>query len=255
MTKHDKSGFAVTGAWSLGIHSSIRHSGFNIYIITAMIARVTGNLIDLLGDLAHIEVSPGLVYELLLPAFVAHRLGPSIGKPVTLYTLHYLESQNQGASFLPRLAGFLTPADKAFFQLLITVKGIGNRKALRALALPTHQLAGAIADRDISLLQTMPEIGKKTAETIVLTLREKVDQFLNAPRAATPNDPDLAGASASTPMGIGTGTLSRSAIEALVALGEDRARALAWVDQIMSRDERPETVEALIAAVYRLKAS
>lgn len=214
-----------------------------------MIARVTGNLIDLIGDLAHIEASPGVVYELLLPAFAAHRLGPSIGKPVTLYTLHYLESQNQGATFLPRLAGFLSPTDKAFFQLLITVKGIGNRKALRAMTLAVDQLAGAIADRDISLLQTMPEIGKKTAETIVLTLREKVDAFINAPRSATPNDPDPS-ATTATP----SGALSRGAVEALVALGEDRARALAWVDQILSRDERPDTVQALIAAVYRVKA-
>lgn len=217
-----------------------------------MIARITGQLIDLHCDTAHIEASPGIVHEVLLPAFVAHRLAPSLSKTVTLHTLHFLEGQNQGALFLPRLAGFLTPADKAFYQLLVTVKGIGHRRALRALVLPTDQIAMAIADRDIKLLQTMPEVGKKTAETIALTLRDKVDAFLNAPRTSTPNDPDFADAVVATPSG--GGSLSRSAVEALVALGEDRVKAVAWVDQIMQSDERPETIEALIAAVYRLKA-
>ena len=216
-----------------------------------MIARITGKLVDLQNDTALIEASPGIVHELLLPAFVTQRLAPSISMTVTLHTLHFLESQNQGALFLPRLAGFLTPADKAFYQLMTTVKGIGHRRALRALVLPTDQLAAAIADRDIKLLQTMPEVGKKTAETIALTLRDKVDEFLNAPRASSPGDPDVVDVAPSTQ----ASSLARGAVEALVTLGEDRARALAWVDQIMQSDERPETIEELIAAVYRLKAA
>ncbi|MEM9347510.1 MAG: Holliday junction branch migration protein RuvA [Planctomycetota bacterium] len=217
-----------------------------------MIARITGQLVDLQADTALIEASPGIVHELLLPAFVTQRLAPSLNQTITLHTLHFLEGQNQGALFLPRLAGFLTPADKAFYQLMTTVKGIGHRRALRALVLPTDQLAGAIADRDIKLLQTMPEVGKKTAETIVLTLRDKVDPFLNAPRVATPGDPDIVDVAPSAHAG---GSLARGAVEALVTLGEDRARALAWVDQVMQSDERPETIEELIAAVYRLKAA
>ena len=220
-----------------------------------MIARITGQLIDLQSDHAHVEASAGVVYELMLPAFAAQRLAPSLGQAVTLHTLHFLESQNQGATFLPRLAGFLTPADKAFYELFVTVKGIGHRRALRALVLPVDQLAAAIADRDIKLLQTMPEVGKKTAETIALTLRDKVDRFLNAPRAATPGDPDFSSAAGSAVATFGGGSLARGAVEALVALGEDRARALAWVDQVMQSDERPETIEELIAAVYRLKAA
>ena len=217
-----------------------------------MIVRITGKLLDLQGDAAHIEAAPGVVHEVLLPAFVAQRLAPSLSQSVTLHTLHYLEGQNQGALFLPRLAGFLTPADKAFYQLLVTVKGIGHRRALRALVLPTDQLAMAIADRDIKLLQTMPEVGKKTAETIALTLRDKIDPFLNAPRASSPGDPDIAVSAASATKT--SGGLARSAVEALVSLGEDRAKALGWVDQVMQSDERPETIEELIAAVYRLKA-
>ena len=80
---------------------------------------------------------------------------------------------------IPRLAGFLSVEDRAFFELFTTCKGIGNRKALRAMSLDVGQLAGAISDRDIALLQTLPDIGRRTAETIIATLHGKVDRFLN----------------------------------------------------------------------------
>ena len=215
-----------------------------------MIARFTGTLTDIAADRAYLDDGQGVVYEVLLPAYAAQRLSVSLGQSVTLHTLHYLESQNQGATFLPRLAGFLSKEDKAFYELFTTVKGIGNRKALRAMVLATHQLAGAIADRDLKLLQTMPEIGKKMAETIVVTLRDKVDPYLNAPRSAGPNDPDLPGGG---PAPAGS-SLSRSAVEVLVQLGENRVQAMAWIDQVLAQDDAPAEIDAIIAAVYRLKA-
>lgn len=216
-----------------------------------MIARLTGTLTDLTADRAYLDDGRGVVYEVLLPAYAAQRLSVSLGQSVTLHTLHYLESQNQGATFLPRLAGFLSKEDKAFYELFTTVKGIGNRKALRAMVLATHQLAGAIADRDLKLLQTMPEIGKKMAETIVVTLRDKVDPYLNAPRSAGPNDPDAPAQDGPASAG---SSLSRSAVEVLVQLGENRVQAMAWIDQVLAQDDAPTEIDAIIAAVYRLKA-
>ncbi|MEM9021833.1 MAG: Holliday junction branch migration protein RuvA [Planctomycetota bacterium] len=219
-----------------------------------MITRLTGTLTDLAADRATLDPGQGVVYEVLLPSFASQRLSISLGKPVTLHTLYYLESQNQGATFLPRLAGFLSPQDKAFFELFVTVKGIGNRKALRAMVLPTHQLAMAIADRDLKLLQTMPEIGKKMAETIAVTLRDKVDRYLDAPRPATPGAPDAGGQASEPTRETGQGTsLSRSVVEVLVQLGEPRVQALAWVDEVLSQQDAPKEVDAVIAAVYRLK--
>jgi len=219
-----------------------------------MITRLTGTLIDLTTDRATLDPGQGLVYEVLLPAFAAQRLSISLGQTVTLYTLYYMESQNQGASFLPRLAGFLSPQDKAFFELFVTVKGIGNRKALRAMVLPTHQLAMAIADRDLKLLQTMPEIGKKMAETIALALREKVESYLNAPRSGAPNDPDSGVRQGTGGVNAPSLSLSRSAVEVLVQLGEERGRAMELVDRVLSQDEAPTEVDAVVAAVYRLKS-
>ncbi len=53
---------------------------------------------------------------------------------ITLTTFQYLESQGQGSSVIPRLVGFQSTAEREFFELFTTVKGIGNRRALRAMA-------------------------------------------------------------------------------------------------------------------------
>ena len=132
------------------------------------------------GGSALVRVDGGLTYEVLLPTYATAELSGQLGQVVELHTLHYLESQNQGATMQPRLAGFATVVDRDFFELFTTCKGIGNRKALRAMAISTEQIASAIADRDVAMLQTLPEIGRRTAETIVAALHGKVDRFVGA---------------------------------------------------------------------------
>jgi Holliday junction DNA helicase RuvA len=221
-----------------------------------MIARIHGHLQSLSAGHAIVRIGVleqgALDYELLLPAFVEARLGASIGKNVSLYTFHFLESQGQGMSMIPRLAGFLTQEDLRFYLLFTTVKGIGFKRALRAMALETPQIAGAIADRDEKLLQSLPEVGKRTAETIIVTLRGKVDAFISA--AAYGKGGAVAGASANAKPQAG-GSLAREALEALLALGENRVQAIQWIDTAMSDpDDRPRDASELINRIYRIKA-
>jgi len=214
---------------------------------------------------------PGLILEVLVPGYVINRLGASIGKTVQFTTLTYLESQNQGNSFVPRLAGFLSAQDKAFFELLVTVKGIGNRKALRAMALPCHQIANAIADRDAKTLQALPEIGKRSAETIIVDLKNKIDPFLHAPAPGSGQPSGAAETSAGgavdsdtiepssepsgdTSGGGGGGAMTREALQTLVTLGENRLQALEWIEKAMQQDPPPSDTGALISAAFRLKA-
>ena len=80
----------------------------------------------------------------------------------------------------PVLIGFLTPDDKEFFQLFITVSAIGPMKAVKALTRPVPQVARAIEDRDTAFLSQLAGIGKRTAEKIVATLNGKVLAFAAA---------------------------------------------------------------------------
>lgn len=215
-------------------------------IIGYMIAKIQGTLESIDADKAYLRLPDGLTYEVLLPAYTAARLNGSIGRDVTLHTLHYLESQAQGVTIFPRLAGFLSVSDKQFFELFVTCKGIGHRRALRAMTLSTAQIAGAIADRDLAMLQSLPEVGKRTAETIAVTLRGKVDRFLDAlPAGATGADGE--------PLATPAGGLARDALHVLLQLGENRAQATAWIDRALSSDDAPKDAESLVAEVYRIK--
>ncbi len=217
-----------------------------------MIAKVTGTLESVAQDRAHIALpGGGLTLEVLLPAYTVARLHGEIGRPTTLHTHTFLEGSAQGTSFIPRIAGFLGEADRRFYALFTTVKGIGNRKALRAMALATPQIAAAIEDRDLALLQSLPEIGKRTAETIVATLRGKAGEFVDTGArfaAAT-------GGAGGETSGGGGRSLAKDALTVLVQLGERRQDAAAWIDQVLSSDDPPTDVQGVIAEVYRVKAS
>jgi len=229
------------------------------YTASAMITRITGHLESLVGSSALIRNDLGMTFEVLLPAFCAARLGGQIDQTVTLETFFFMESQGQGNTIYPRLAGFFTTEDREFYLLLTTCKGVGLRKALRAMAMPTAQLAAAIADRDTATLQSLPEIGKRTAETIIITLKDKVEGFAAAPSRTSAGGGADGGDLPSATSGDGGlasgGGMVRDAIRVLVDLGESRADATRLIDEVMSMDDRPDSLSDLLSAVYRIRGS
>lgn len=221
-----------------------------------MITRITGTLesVDSLSAVIDVEGS-GLSYQVLIPAYLAERLrdgsdpsGAQIGRRVTLHTFQYFESQGQGSAFLPRLLGFASPQDRKFFELLTTVEGLGNRKALRAMAQEPALIARAIAAREVHWLVGLPEIGRKTAEKIVLELHAKAGQFLSAAELE-----GLEAATASRRTGRRDDPTA-AAVAALVALGETRADAERMVRAAVAADAGLATADEIVAAAYAARA-
>lgn len=206
-----------------------------------MIARIDGTLEGVVDGAALVRAG-AIVYEVLVPAYDQMRLSASVGEEVALHTLHYLEGQGQGSSYWPRLIGFATPEERTFFELFTTVKGIGNRKALRALQLPIATVAEAIANRDVATLQSLPEIGKKTAEAIILELKDKANRFLGATMIAE-----------AKPASPAAGRLRTDAIAVLVQLGESRPVAATLVERALAVDPLIDSADALVTAAFRLK--
>ncbi len=208
-----------------------------------MITRISGTLEGLEGLEATIRPEPGGVsYQVLVPAFAADTLHELVGKPVTLHTIQYLEPQGPGGAMVPRLVGFAGARDRRFFELLTgNVEGIGNRKALRALVQTPGAIARAIAGGDAAWLQQLPEIGKKTAERMIVELRDKVGAFLVGddfgiePKGARPIRADDPAA---------------GAIGALIALGETRADAERMVQKALRKDPKLATPDAIVQAAY-----
>lgn len=232
-----------------------------------MLARITGTLVDLdPAPLALVALPGGIAHEVMLAPYTAHRLGDRIGQEVTLHTLQFLESPNQGATFIPRLAGFLSRDDRAFYELLTSVKGIGPKRGLRAMAMAPAQIAAAIADKDAKLLQALPEIGRKMAEGIILELEGKVQRYLGGAAAAEPAFPAPAkgngkgAGKAKTPVAAADAgaaqkrQVARETVSAFMALGENPTDAMQWVDRVMAAEPAPASVAEAMQAVYRLRA-
>lgn len=211
-----------------------------------MIVRLSGILESLDGNQAVVAPpsgdGPGLAYEVLLPAYLARRLAEqgAIGRPVTFATLQYLEGQGQATSFVPRLLGFASAREREFFELFTTVKGLGNKRALRALAAEPGEIAAAIASRDTRRLKQLPEIGPRLAETIVAELRGKVEAFAVGMPAA---DGQPGAPLPPTPV-------AEEAVSALVSLGETRSDAERKVSRVLQRNPAlADTGEILQAAL------
>ena len=207
-----------------------------------MIARIAGRLEEIAEAATLIDAGGGLWYEVGIPAFDVERLSRRLGDDVVLHTIHYFEGDPTHGVQTPRLIGFLAEADREFFKVFTTVKGMGIRKALRALVRPPAEVAAAVQTRDVKFLKALPEIGPRMAERIVTELHGKLEEFAGEPAAAE------AGRGAELP------EAAVEAVAVLVQLGERRADATGLVERVLSVAPEANSPEAILQHAYKLKA-
>jgi len=141
-----------------------------------MISRISGKVIEKGVNYLMLDLG-GICYEVLIPSAVMQRIDDNIagdGK-INLVTYHY--HQVEPSKSTPVLIGFLNDIEKDFFQVFITVSGIGPRAALKALNKPISQIAQAIDEADLTFLKSLPGIGEQRAKEIVAKLQNKVGRF------------------------------------------------------------------------------
>lgn len=152
-----------------------------------MIAFVHGKLMDALPTQVTVDVQ-GMGYEILIPLSSFDKL-PAVGQEVKLLT-HLVVREDAQV-----LYGFVTAAERDLFRLLInTVSGIGPKIALNALSgMSVTAFRGAVAAGDVKSLSQISGVGRKTAERIVVELRDKVGaasawEAASAERGLSPAD-------------------------------------------------------------------
>ncbi|MFZ5927440.1 MAG: Holliday junction branch migration protein RuvA [Acidobacteriota bacterium] len=171
-----------------------------------MIAHLRGILLEKHPNQAIVEAQ-GVGYDVAVPISTFTAL-PAPGEEVRL-RIHTVVREDA-----IQLYGFLTAEEKTLFEKLITVSGVGPRLALTVLSgIAAGDLAGVIRSADVQKLTRVPGIGKKTAERIVLELRDKIDE---SPRRAA----GLPGAPA-----VLLSSEESDVVSALVNLGAQRAAA------------------------------
>lgn len=167
-----------------------------------MIAHLRGKLLSKHPNQAVVETA-GVGYDVTITVSTFSDL-PAAGSEVALH-IHTHVREDQIA-----LYGFLHPAEKQLFEKLITVSGIGPKLAVTILSgMAADDLARAIRGNDVARLTRIPGIGKKTAERMVLELRDKLPEVTGV--AATPVSPVSA--------------MEEDVLSALVNLGYQRAAA------------------------------
>lgn len=192
-----------------------------------MIAKISGTLAHKIPGEVIIDVG-GIGYQVLIPLSVFYRL-PEIGEAVNLQIHTHLREDAL------QLFGFLEQEEKQVFLMLNNVAGIGPKLALNILSgIPADDLARALREEDQPRLLSIPGVGKKLAERMIVELRDKSLALRNEE------------------IGQGDGSqLMRDAISALVNLGYRRSEAEKSVREITQQAERPLS-EVLKEALRRL---
>lgn len=178
-----------------------------------MIGRISGILAHKAPGEVTVDVG-GVGYQIFIPVSVFYRL-PELGEKVSLHTYTHLREDAL------QLFGFLEPEEKQVFLLLNSVAGIGPKLAVTVLSgIPADDLARALRAGDQARLVSIPGVGKKLAERMVVELRDKMIS-LPAPEMAAGDGSQLA----------------RDAVSALVNLGYRRAEAEKSVREIAKKEE------------------
>lgn len=143
-----------------------------------MIGRITGLLLEKHPPLVLVDVQ-GVGYEIDVPMSTFYQL-PAIGAQVILHT-HLVVRED-----IHLLFGFSTEAERQAFRQLVKISGVGARTALAVLSgLSVADLHQAVATQDSVRLIKTPGIGKKTAERLLLELRDKLDSGMTGGTGAT----------------------------------------------------------------------
>lgn len=184
-----------------------------------MIAHVRGQVAEKFANSVIIDVQ-GVGYEVSLTSIDFENL--SLGNDVKLYTYHLVREQAED------LFGFTSLAAKKLFELLITVQGVGPKGAMAILSLaPTEEVRNAIANQDAGFISKASGVGKKSAERIIVDLREKVGLPTYYGRKSEPEQQAL--------------QVNDEALDALMALGynlADATKALEGVNPELSVEDR-----------------
>lgn len=199
-----------------------------------MISFLHGTLVEKTPSVVALDVH-GVGYEVFISLSTYDRL-PAAGSACRLLTYHHIREDAQ------ILFGFMQPEEKRMFERLINVNGIGPKLALSVLSgLTVGELSLAIAENNVKRISTVHGIGKKTAERIVMELRDKVDplEALAAGRSAGGDTAQNA--------------MLRDALLALSSLGFPQDQARKMVQSAFDADPSISDTETLLRKALNSK--
>lgn len=192
-----------------------------------MITFLEGILVEKQPGRAVLNVG-GVGYEVLIPLSSFERLPPE-GAACKVLTYHHVREDAQ------ELFGFATEAERRLFLMLYSVNGVGPKTALGVLGgLAVREIKAAIAEGDVKRLSSVKGLGRKTAEKIIVELKDKLSdgEVLEAVAGGDPTSPEE--------------MRTRDAVLALISLGYKQADALKMIKDVLPKISDGVSVEDLV---------
>jgi Holliday junction DNA helicase RuvA len=187
-----------------------------------VIARLTGRVADKLEDRVILDVG-GVGYEVFTPGSTLARVGP-VGSALVLHTVTHVRED------AIHLYGFINLDEKRIFESVTAVSGIGPKLGLAVLSgLSPPEFRKAIVEKNIAALTAISGIGRKTAERMVVDLRDRMSD-----------------GSDSLPQDVASPSVFQDAVTALVTLGYPRAAAIKAVRQSLEALDPDPPVEVIV---------
>lgn len=197
-----------------------------------MIGRLTGILLEKQAPNLLIDVN-GVGYDVIAPVTTFYSLA-NIGERVVLHT-HFSVSENS-----QQLFGFIALPDRELFRMLIKVNGVGPKLAVSIMSMETSDFARCVVDSNLAALVKLPGVGKKTAERLLVDMRDKMQDWVDSHGLG--GSSTVQGDIISSGSSVNPNKLNDEAQSALVALGykpveASKAVARAMKDDIVSSEE------------------
>ena len=193
-----------------------------------MIGQIRGKLIEKNPPDILMEVG-GITYELQIPMSTLYRL-PGLGRDLLLHT-HFVVREDAQL-----LYGFYDKEDKAMFRALIRVNGVGPKLALGILSsMDVNEFVRTVRNNDVTTMVNLPGIGKKTAERLIIEMRDRLSEWETSALSPTSASPGVAEAG-----------IKKDAETALIGLGYKSPQATRAIAQVLKDNPEISDNEELI---------
>ena len=193
-----------------------------------MIGRIKGQLVEVVENVILLDAG-GVAYEVELTSTALARL-PARDQQLSLYT-HFVVREDAQL-----LYGFTTREERDLFRVLIRINGVGPKLAVKLISsIDLHDLAVSVANKDVAMLMRVPGVGRKTAERLLVELKDKLGDLVSG-EVATLDRGD-----------------NRAALEAegaLISLGYKSSEAARVINSVRSEGGNAE--DLLRAALQRI---
>jgi len=193
-----------------------------------VIGQIRGKLIEKNPPEILMEVG-GITYELQIPMSTLYQL-PELGRDLLLHT-HFVVREDAQL-----LYGFYDKGDKAMFRALIRVNGVGPKLALGILSsMDVNEFVRTVRNNDVTTMVNLPGIGKKTAERLIIEMRDRLSEWDTSASSPT-----------SASLGLAEAGIKKDAETALIGLGYKPPQATRAISQVLKDNPEISDNEELI---------